>query len=52
MPDARFVEDRLAAFKYPRHVWFTDELPKGSTGKVLKREISMAAVAARELARR
>ena len=35
----QFVKDRLAAYKYPRHVWFMDELPKGSTGKVLKREI-------------
>ena len=34
-----FVKDRVAAYKYPRHVWFTDELPKGSTGKILKREI-------------
>jgi long-chain acyl-CoA synthetase len=36
-----FVKDRLAAYKYPRRVWFTDELPKGSTGKILKREISV-----------
>jgi long-chain acyl-CoA synthetase len=41
-----FVKDRLAAYKYPRHVVFMDELPKGSTGKVLKREISMPDVAA------
>jgi long-chain acyl-CoA synthetase len=34
-----FVKERVAAYKYPRHVWFTDELPKGATGKVLKREI-------------
>ena len=34
-----FVKDRLAAYKYPRHVLFMQELPKGSTGKVLKREI-------------
>ena len=36
-----FVKDRVAAFKYPRRIWFTDELPKGATGKVLKREISV-----------
>jgi long-chain acyl-CoA synthetase len=36
-----FVKDRVAAYKYPRHIWFTDELPKGSTGKVLKREIRL-----------
>jgi len=33
------VRDQLAAYKYPRHVWFVDELPKGPTGKILKREI-------------
>ena len=34
-----FAKDRLAAYKYPRRVVFTDELPKGPTGKILKREI-------------
>ena len=34
-----FVKDRIAAYKYPRQVWFLDELPKGPTGKILKREI-------------
>ena len=34
-----FVKDRVAAYKYPRHIWFADALPKGATGKVLKREI-------------
>jgi long-chain acyl-CoA synthetase len=34
-----FVKTNLAAYKYPRQVWFVDELPKGPTGKVLKREI-------------
>jgi long-chain acyl-CoA synthetase len=34
-----FVKERLAAYKYPRRVWFVDELPKGPTGKILKREI-------------
>ncbi|MFL5904916.1 MAG: AMP-binding enzyme, partial [Solirubrobacteraceae bacterium] len=34
-----FVKERVAAHKYPRHIWFTDELPKGPTGKILKREI-------------
>jgi long-chain acyl-CoA synthetase len=29
----------VAAYKYPRHVWLVDELPKGLTGKILKREI-------------
>ncbi|MBV9805047.1 MAG: long-chain fatty acid--CoA ligase [Solirubrobacterales bacterium] len=34
-----FVKQRVAAYKYPRHVWLMDELPKGPTGKLLKREI-------------
>ena len=34
-----FVKQRVAAYKYPRHVWLLDELPKGPTGKLLKREI-------------
>ena len=33
-----FVKQRVAAYKYPRRVWFIDELPKGPTGKILKRE--------------
>ncbi|MFD4689291.1 long-chain fatty acid--CoA ligase [Streptomyces sp. NPDC058463] len=33
------VKDRVAAYKYPRIVTFTAELPKGPTGKILKREI-------------
>jgi long-chain acyl-CoA synthetase len=37
---SEFVKERLAAYKYPRLVWFIDELPKGPTGKVLKREIA------------
>ena len=35
-----FAKERVAAYKYPRRVWFVDELPKGPTGKVLKREIA------------
>ena len=34
-----FVKERVAAYKYPRVVWIVDALPKGPTGKVLKREI-------------
>ncbi|HEX4804355.1 MAG TPA: long-chain fatty acid--CoA ligase [Conexibacter sp.] len=34
-----FVKERVAAYKYPRHVWLVPELPKGPTGKILKREI-------------
>ena len=46
-----FVKERLAAYKYPRHVWFTGELPKGPTGKILKREIPTSDVPGREMAR-
>ncbi|MEA2299919.1 MAG: long-chain acyl-CoA synthetase [Solirubrobacteraceae bacterium] len=38
-----FVRDRVAAYKYPRRVWFVDDLPKGPTGKILKREIEIPA---------
>ena len=33
------VKAQVAAYKYPRQVWLVDELPKGPTGKILKREI-------------
>jgi long-chain acyl-CoA synthetase len=34
-----YVKERVAAYKYPRVIWLVDELPKGPTGKILKREI-------------
>lgn len=34
-----FVSDRIAAYKYPRIIRF-GEIPKGPTGKILKREIT------------
>jgi long-chain acyl-CoA synthetase len=34
-----FVKSQIAAYKYPRHVWFLPELPRTATGKILKREI-------------
>jgi long-chain acyl-CoA synthetase len=34
-----FVRQQVAAYKYPRRLWFVDDLPKGPTGKILKREI-------------
>ncbi|MGD9989707.1 long-chain-fatty-acid--CoA ligase [Pseudonocardia sp.] len=34
-----FVKDRLAAYKYPRRIWLVEELPKGPTGKILRREV-------------
>lgn len=33
------VKQRVAAYKYPRQVWLLDQLPKGPTGKSLKRGI-------------
>jgi long-chain acyl-CoA synthetase len=42
-----FVKERVAAYKYPRHIWFVDELPKGPTGKILKREIKVPDAVAR-----
>ena len=33
------VKANVAAYKYPRHLWFADALPKGPSGKILKREI-------------
>jgi long-chain acyl-CoA synthetase len=38
-----YVSQRVAAYKYPRHVWLVDELPKGPTGKILKREVTIPA---------
>jgi long-chain acyl-CoA synthetase len=34
-----FVKAQVAAYKYPRQIWVVDDLPKGPTGKILKREI-------------
>ena len=36
-----FVKEQVANYKYPRRIWFPDELPKGPTGKILKREIEI-----------
>lgn len=38
-----YVKARVAAYKYPRQIWLVDALPKGPTGKILKREISVPA---------
>jgi long-chain acyl-CoA synthetase len=38
-----YCKEQVAAYKYPRHIWFVDELPKGPTGKILKREIELPA---------
>ncbi len=34
-----FAKERVAAYKYPRSVLIVPELPKGPTGKILKREL-------------
>jgi len=34
-----FVKERVAAYKYPRTIQFVDALPKGATGKILKKEL-------------
>jgi long-chain acyl-CoA synthetase len=38
-------KEQVAAYKYPRHVFFVEALPKGPTGKILKREIEVPAEA-------
>jgi long-chain acyl-CoA synthetase len=40
-----FAKQRVAAYKYPRAVSIVEELPKGPTGKILKREIDVSEVA-------
>ncbi len=34
-----YVKQQVAAYKYPRHVWIADVMPKGPTGKIQKRDI-------------
>jgi long-chain acyl-CoA synthetase len=36
-----YVKEEVANYKYPRRIWFVDELPTGPTGKILKREIEV-----------
>jgi long-chain acyl-CoA synthetase len=36
-----FVKARVAAYKYPRHLWLVDALPKGPTGKILRRAVEV-----------
>jgi long-chain acyl-CoA synthetase len=43
----RYVKEQVAAYKYPRRIWFVDTLPKGPTGKILKRDIVPPATPAR-----
>jgi len=41
-----YVKQRVAAYKYPRLIWTVAELPKGATGKILKRQIKVPRAAA------
>ena len=34
-----FVKSKVAAYKYPRRVWIVEALPKGPTGKILRRAV-------------
>ena len=36
-----FIKAEVASYKYPRRIWFVDELPKTATGKIIKREIEL-----------
>jgi long-chain acyl-CoA synthetase len=36
-----WTKERVAAYKYPRTIRFMDSLPKGPTGKVLKKELKV-----------
>jgi long-chain acyl-CoA synthetase len=36
-----YAKSHVAAYKYPRRVWIVDDLPKGPSGKILKREIAI-----------
>jgi len=40
-----WVKERVAAYKYPRVIAFVDTLPKGPSGKILKRAIDRDALA-------
>jgi long-chain acyl-CoA synthetase len=35
----QFVRGRVAAYKYPRRIWFVDSLRTGPTGKLLRRKV-------------
>ncbi len=36
-----YLEERMARYKWPREIEVLDELPKGPTGKILKRELKL-----------
>lgn len=37
----QFVREQVAPYKYPRKIFLVEELPKGPTGKILKRSIRL-----------
>jgi long-chain acyl-CoA synthetase len=39
-----FLEERMARYKWPREIEVLEELPKGPTGKILKRELKLRGV--------
>jgi long-chain acyl-CoA synthetase len=36
-----WAKERLSAYKVPHRFVFTDQLPKGATGKILKRALDL-----------
>jgi len=36
-----FVKEQVAPYKYPRYVWLQPELPKGASGKIIRREVEL-----------
>jgi long-chain acyl-CoA synthetase len=34
-----YVRAKVASYKYPRRIWLVGALPKGATGKILRREV-------------
>ena len=40
-----YAKEQVAAYKYPRKIEIIDELPKGPTGKILKRGIDTTTLA-------
>ena len=41
-----YIKDRMAKYKWPKEIEVLPELPKGPTGKILKRELTLQAAAA------
>ncbi len=38
----RYLQDQLASFKVPGQIVIQDQLPKGKTGKILRRQLSLS----------